>query len=98
MANFHHHPQGNIYIRTDSGVYCDTLSNFNADLASCEISPYAGLPQGCIERFYDPTGRKYVIEADYDQRGDDGFTDGDTYINNYYLIARAKSNREIAGD
>jgi hypothetical protein len=93
MANFHHHPQGNIYIRTNSGVYLDTLENFNKDLLAVGIVAYEGLPQDCIERFFDPNGRKYVIEADYDQRGDESFTSGDLYIEKYNELVIAKEAR-----
>lgn len=97
MPNFHHHPQGNIYIRTNNGVYCDSLENFNKDLLACGIESYTGLPADCVERFYEPSGRKYLIESDYDQRGDDSFTQGDVYIANYQAIAKAKNDRHNAG-
>ena len=93
MANFHHHPQGSIYIRTEAGVYCDTLENFNKDILTVGIAAYEGLPQDCIERFFDPNGKSYVIEADYDQRGDESFANGRLYIEKYNEFVIAKKAR-----
>lgn len=94
LPNFHHHPQGNIYIRTASGIYNDTFQNFNTDLQSVGGRSYAGLPSDCIERYYEPNVKSYLIEADYDQRGDFGFSDGDYYISLVHQLKSAKQARE----
>ena len=94
LPNFHHHPQGNIYIRTNSGVYNDTLANFNLDLKSIGAKPYAGLSELYKERYYEPNVKAYLIENDYDQVGDPDFNDGDLYISLCEQLQVAKQARE----
>jgi hypothetical protein len=49
MAQFHHHPDGYIYVRPDSGAYYgDTLANFQTDYGQ----PAPALPPGCDEQLY----------------------------------------------
>jgi len=49
MGEFHHHPDGLIYVRPDSGtIYGDTLANFQLDYGQ----PAPALPVGTDEQLY----------------------------------------------
>lgn len=48
---FHHHPDGIIYVKNGIDVYQDTLENFTLDIAPLK---YDGLPQNCGERLFVP--------------------------------------------
>lgn len=69
MANFHHHPDGWVYVRTDAGVYVDTPENFAADLGQ----PYNFDGR---ERYYEPGARHFV---DHEPQPLD-WSQGDAYI------------------
>lgn len=94
LPNFHHHPQGDVYVRTKDGIYNDSFQNFNTDLMKVSGRSYLGMPTGCIERYYEPRKRSYLIREGYDQIGDGGFSDGEYYISIAQQLILAKKARE----
>jgi len=55
MTQFHHHPDGLVYVRADNGIYVDTLENFATDYGRSAPA----LPDGMIECIYE-SGRRHV--------------------------------------
>ena len=55
---------------------------------------YLGMPTGCIERYYEPRKKSYLIREGYDQIGDFEFSDGDYYISLAQQLIKAKQERE----
>jgi len=49
MAQFHMHPDGIVYVRTPSGVYADTPTNFALD----HSAGLPVLPTGAVQALYD---------------------------------------------
>lgn len=60
MAEFHHHPDGLIYVRTALAEYADTPENFARDYGA----PVPALPEGERERIYTQ-GDRHVICGKY---------------------------------
>lgn len=93
---FHHHPDGLIYLRTDHGVYEDTVEHFEQDAGS-----YSGLPPGMIERRYEPEQYHVLVSADYGQTGGVmPWTEGDGLLAAFEQIIhaqQARRDRERAG-
>lgn len=56
MANFHHHPDGLIFVRGENETYSDTVENFAADFGHS----LPDLPVGITERFYEPGVRHFL--------------------------------------
>lgn len=56
---FHQHPEGTIYIRTERGIYSDTPENFELDFGQ----PLPPLPEGAIERIYVPGIRHPISDG-----------------------------------
>ncbi len=54
--NFQHHPDGLIYVRTEAGIYQDTIANFEADYGSSGPD----LPAGYAGRYYEPGVNHYI--------------------------------------
>ncbi|MGE5476573.1 MAG: hypothetical protein ACM3Q1_07965 [Bacteroidales bacterium] len=79
MAEFHHHPDGVIYLRSDAGIYAASPEDFSADLAACGLPPYAGLPAGFRERRYLPGILHAVYSADSQDGGGD-WPEGERYL------------------
>ena len=50
LPQFHHHPDGTIYIRTKGAEYADSLANFLLDVGSGNAPE--PLPAGADERLY----------------------------------------------
>ena len=82
MAQFQHHPDGIVYVRTDAGVYADSPENFAADLG--EAYEFSGR-----ERYYEPGVRHHVD----DQPQPLDWPQGDAYITAYDALAAAKTAR-----
>jgi hypothetical protein len=61
MKQVHKHPDGLIYVRTDYGIYGDTVENFYKDFG-VEFPP---LPQGATECIYD-VGKRHAINKEGD--------------------------------
>ncbi|HLO77116.1 MAG TPA: hypothetical protein VK196_11740 [Magnetospirillum sp.] len=79
MALFQHHPDGIIYMRGECGAYAASLAEFLADLETCGLPPYAGLPDGYRERRYLPGVLHALYTAD-SQDGGGQWGEGDAYI------------------
>lgn len=90
--NFQHHPDGWIYIRTDNGIYCDTIANFEVDYGQS----YVGLPEKYIGRCYEPGVNHYFHTDDTVVPQDLSWPEGDTYIPAYDALIAAKAAREAA--
>jgi hypothetical protein len=60
MSQYHHHPDNLIYVRTEKGIYCDTIANFAIDFG--QIWP---LPDCVSELLYEdgPKSRHVVFDA-----------------------------------
>lgn len=56
MAEVHQHPDGLVYVRTDDGVYMDTLENFALDYGQ----GLPALPAGADDRIY-AQGKRHAI-------------------------------------
>lgn len=97
MAQFHHHPDGLIYVRVGDRVYCDTSENFARDFGRSSV-----LPDRIIERIYDDTkigGRHHLFDAAYNQvpGGDVPFRFGDlTIIGIDNLLKNQAERRAVA--
>lgn len=76
MAMFQHHPDGLIYVRNGSQVYCDTPANFALDLEQA----YSGLPSGYIERIYEPGVRHVLGTGSRQDSQPVAWQAGDNYI------------------
>jgi hypothetical protein len=90
--NFQHHPDGWIIIRTNAGVYMDTIANFQTDFGSS----YPELPDGYIGRYYEPGVSHYLHTSDTAVPQDLIWMEGDAYIAAYDALAAAKAVREAA--
>lgn len=88
--NFQHHPDGLIFIRTDAGVYMDTIANFQTNLGQA----YPCLLDGFIGRYYEPGINHYITTGDSATPQDLRWTDGDAYIAAYDTLMAAKAARE----
>jgi hypothetical protein len=89
VATFHHHPDGMIYIRDAVLAYCDSISNLETDSGR----PYAGLPDGFVERYYDP-GRVHYFSTGRDQKNlGVSWEVGDTYIAELDVLLAAQQSR-----
>lgn len=78
MKGFHHHPDGRIYVRVESGVYSASLEQFRADLVQLGVSPYDDLPEGCIERRFD--GEQHVVLTENSQMDGGPWDAGGQYL------------------
>jgi len=78
MGQFHHHPDGYIYVRPDSGTaYGDTLANFQVDYG--QAAP--ALPTGCDEQIYEQNVRHaYKLKGNVISGGARVYTWGDNCI------------------
>jgi hypothetical protein len=56
-AEFHQHPDGFVYVRTDAATYADTLENFEGDFGVT----IPALPEGAEERVYTQDKRHAVM-------------------------------------
>lgn len=90
MGEFHHHPDGIVYLRAGEIVYAASLAEFRNDLAACGLPPYAGLPPGYRERRYSPGAVRALYTAD-SQHPDTGWTDGDAYLAACAVLAAARA-------
>ncbi len=94
MAQFHHHPDGIVYVRGEVGrVYSDTAANFAKDFGEAST-----LPAGVIERFYDDdkeSGRHHLFDAGYNQvpGGERPFHFGDLAIRRLELLLNRQAER-----
>jgi hypothetical protein len=59
MSEFHHTPDGRVYVRTDTAAYSDTAADFAADFGVT----LPVLPVGVVERIYVPGARHALIDA-----------------------------------
>lgn len=92
LPNFHHHPDGIVYVRTASGVYADTPENFALDLGLS----YRGLPTGYIERYYEPNVKHVLSNHLLSEPQPLVWEDGDFYIGKFNDLMTAKAAREAA--
>lgn len=95
MAEFHHHPDGIVYLRGEGVFYGAALSDFGADCAACGVPAYAGLPAGARERRYLPGRFHALYTADTQIAGGD-WPDGDLYLAAIVTLAAAQAAREAA--
>jgi len=59
MIQYHHHPDGLIYVRGEQAGYMDTLENFARDYGHAAPA----LPVGMVECIYEPGGRHVYFDA-----------------------------------
>lgn len=83
MPNFHHHPDGLIFVRTKSGIYKDTVDNFRLDLGQS----YAATT--VVERFYEP-GKRHVLNGRPQALA---WAEGDGYIGAIAALLSARAQR-----
>ncbi len=89
LPNFHHHPDGLIYIRTDSGIYVDTIANFVLD----SEQSYDNLPGIYIERYYEP-GITHKLKTDSSESPQSlSWSIGDNHIANFDTVVANKQTR-----
>lgn len=86
MAQFHHHPDNLIIIRTIIGIYMDTPQNFAVDLGA----DYPGLPDGSRERLYEPGVRHFLDNEPKDL----AWHPGDEYIAAVSTLLAAQKARQ----
>jgi hypothetical protein len=79
MAEFHHHPDGIVYVRAEGICYAAPLAQFEADAASCALPPYAGLPPGLRERRY-LAGGTHLLFTDDSQLAGGPWPEGEAYV------------------
>lgn len=92
MVMLHQHPEGLIYVRTDEGVYGDTLENFKIDYGS--IAPM--LPEGITERIYEPSKRHALImNHDVIDGGPMPWLEGDEIISGIQRMLKSQKAREL---
>lgn len=91
MNQFHHHPDGLLYMRTDSGIYAATVEQFELDSGL----PYEGLPDGIKERRYTQ-GHSHIVMTDADtQVGRDvPWEVGDRYLDLFSDCYAKQKSRE----
>lgn len=58
MAQYHRHPDGLVFIRTEEAIYSDTLAGFLADYGELPE-----LPEGYNEQFYEPGIRHFYANG-----------------------------------
>jgi hypothetical protein len=89
----HQHPNGLIYIRTDQGIYGDTLKNYLADGGTS----LPALPEGATERVYTQ-GKRHAIMGGGDiiEGGPLPWPLGDQLIADVASLLAAKSTRDEA--
>lgn len=92
MAQYHHHPDGIIFIRTDAGTYFDSIDNFEIDLGA----QYPGLPSGFNERRYTPGIEHVLSNGSSAEPQPLAWPEGDAYIAAYDDLVAAKAAREAA--
>jgi len=93
MAQFHHHPDDLIYVRTLCGVYCDTTENFAAD----NNEPAPGLLRGVAQRLYDDQSKTHRLFDSFNNHvanDDVPWAFGDKAIANVMRLIAAKAARE----
>lgn len=92
LPNFQHHPDGWIFIRTETGTYVDTIENFENDYGQS----YSGLPDGFIGRYYEPGVNHYITTGSTAVPQPLQWSEGDQYIAAYDSLMAAKMAREAA--
>ncbi len=88
--NFQHHPDGYIFVRTSSGVYMDTIVNFQIDYGQA----YAGLPEGYIGQYYEPGVDHYLHTVDSATPQELNWLEGNAYLAAYDTLMTAKATRD----
>jgi len=80
MFEFHHHPDGLIYLRTEAATYVEDLPGFAADAAACGLPPYDTDLGGFRERRYEPGAfhRLYTADSQFPAPAD--WPAGDAYL------------------
>jgi|SRR5579862_317320 len=61
MSQFHYHPDKLIYVRTEKGTYCDTVTNFALDFG--RTWPW---PEGISELIYEEGAKLRHVAFDLD--------------------------------
>ena len=97
MAQYHHHPDGLVYVRTPSVEYADTVANFALDGESVG-TPVPSLPPGIVERLYDDApegGRHALIDAkgNHVDSGPRPWAEGDAAIAAVAVLLEAQAKR-----
>lgn len=93
MQQFHHHPDGLIFLRTDQGVYSGTPEQFAEDFG--EAAP--ALPPNCDERIYEPGARHALKNRQGMVAGGPRKWDfGDRAIAAISILLQKKADREAA--
>ncbi|MBP2657165.1 MAG: Carboxypeptidase regulatory-like domain [Firmicutes bacterium] len=88
---FQHHPDGWVYVRGESSIYCDTPDNFATDLGAA----YSGLPDGYISRIYVPEKRHVLSDGNNETAQTIPWSDGDTYIAALDALIAKQTTRAI---
>lgn len=92
MNEFHQHPDGFIYVRTDAGTYADTVVNFLADAGLSALPP---LPAGADDHIYRQGKRHaYMGDGTVIAGGPMPWPEGDTIIARYSQLKLAQMNRQ----
>lgn len=92
--NFQHHPDGIIFVRTNSGIYSDTIVNFQSDSGI----NYSGLLDGYIGQYYEPGISHYLHTINSATPQGLNWPEGDAYIAAYDSLMAVKKARETADD
>jgi hypothetical protein len=89
FPNFQHHPDGFIFVRTEAGVYQDTISNFQIDFGSS----YPAIPNGYIGRYYEPGVSHYLTTGNISAPQSLPWPEGDRYIAAYQQLVANQNIR-----
>lgn len=92
MAEFHHHPDGIIYLREGGAEYSAPLADFAVDLVACGLPAYAGLPDGFRERRYQSGGFHALYTGDSQTEGG-VWPEGETYLSANADLGAAAARR-----
>ena len=99
MAQYHHHPDGLVYVRTPSAEYVDTVENFALDAGSIGM-PAPSLPPGIAERLYDnaPEGGRHALidpKGNHIDSGARPWAEGDSAITAVAVLREAQAKRQV---
>jgi hypothetical protein len=93
MGEYHHHPDGTIYVRTAAGSYRDTPENLALDFG---VAP-SPLPPGITERIYNQGARHALMNGhDVVDGGPMPWPEGDAVIAAFPQIAPKSKARADA--
>lgn len=94
MSQYHHHPDGLIFIRTSEAIYVDTLANFELDFGASA----PGLPEGFNEQFYEPGVRHFYANHNEALPLSLEWIDGDMIISSLPALLDIQARRVTMGE